>query len=140
VNSRFTVAIHVLTLLASSEGEPLTSEYMAGSVNTNPVVIRRVLGRLRDANLVRSHPGPGGGWHLARPARGITLRDVYRAVEDGGVFAMHASEPNPRCPVGASIQQILGGRFDDAQHALEARLQRTRISDLLGEVRTRAAT
>jgi len=139
VNSRFTVAIHVLTLLASSDGEPLTSEYMAGSVNTNPVVIRRVLGRLRDANLVRSHPGPGGGWHLARAARGITLRDVYRAIEDEGVFAMHASEPNPSCPVGASIQQILTGRFDDAQRALEATLQRTRISDLLGEVRVRAA-
>jgi Rrf2 family protein len=139
MNSRFAVATHVLTLLASSEGEPLTSEYMASSVNTNPVVIRRVLGRLRDANLVRSHPGPGGGWQLARPARGITLRDVYRAVEGEGLFAMHASEPSPRCPVGASIREILIGRFDDAQLAMEAALQRTRISDLLGEVRTRGA-
>jgi len=139
MNSRFAVAIHVLTLLGSSEGEPLTSEFMAGSVNTNQVVIRRVLAKLRDANLVRSHPGPGGGWRLARSARGITLRDVYRAVEEEGVFAMHASEPNPRCPVGASIQQLLAGRFDDAQLAMEAALQRTRISDLLGEFRTRAS-
>jgi Rrf2 family protein len=139
MNSRFAIATHVLTLLASSEGESLTSEYMASSVNTNPVVIRRVLGRLRDANLVRSHPGPGGGWHLARPARGITLRDVYRAVEGEGLFAMHASEPNPRCPVGTSIQEILIARFDDAQLAMEAALQRTRISHLLGEVRMRGA-
>jgi DNA-binding IscR family transcriptional regulator len=82
---------------------------------------------------------PGGGWHLARPARGITLRDVYRAANDEGIFAMHASEPNPRCPVGANIQDLLIARFDDAQLAMEAALQRTRISDLLGEVRMRAA-
>ena len=138
MTSRFTVAIHVLTLLAFSGGEPLTSEYIAGSVNTNPVVIRRLLGSLREANLVRSQPGPGGGWYLLRPARGITLRDVYRAVEGAGVFAMHANTPNPRCPVGANIKDILAGRFEDAQLALEAALERTRISDLLGEVRTRA--
>ena len=108
-------------------------------MNTNAVVIRRVLGRLREANLVRSQPGPGGGWSLARPARGIKLRDVYRAVEDAGVFAMHANTPNPRCPVGANIQQILTGHFDDSQLALEAALERTSISDLLGQVRTRVA-
>ena len=139
MSSRFTVATHVLTLLASSDGEALTSAYIASSVNTNAVVIRRLLGLLRKARLVRSHPGPGGGWHLARSARTITLRDVYRASGEAGVFAMHPSPPNPRCPVGANIQPILSGHFDDAQRALEEELERTSVESLLGQVRERAA-
>jgi len=131
------VAIHVLTLLAFGEegGEPMTSEYIAGSVNTNPVVIRRLLAALRQAGLVRSQGGPGGGWHLVVPARRITLRDVFAAVERGALFPFHAGTPNPRCPVGRTIQAALSGHYDAARRAVERDLARTTIAGLLQEVK-----
>ncbi len=135
-SSRFTVAIHTLTLLAytTGSGEPMTSEYIAGSVNTNPVVIRRLLALLREANLVRSQGGPGGGWQLTVPAERITLRDVYHAVEGRALFPLHASTPNPRCPVGRAIQAVLRGHYEEARLAVERDLERTTIADLLQEV------
>lgn len=135
-NSRYTVAIHVLTLLAHSGPEPLTSEYIAGSVNTNPVVIRRVLACLRTSKLVVSQGGPGGGWRLVRSPRAITLRDVYRAVEGSTLFPLHSNTPNPRCPVGSTIQRALMGHFESAQLALEKDLQRITVADLVKEVRS----
>jgi Rrf2 family protein len=135
-NSRFTVAIHVLTLLAHEAGrDVVTSDYIAGSVNTNPVVIRRLLAALRLAKLVRSQGGRGGGWQLTMPAQAITLRDVFRAVQDGALFPLHASTPNPRCPVGSRIQAALGSRYDEARLALERNLEQTSIADLLASVK-----
>lgn len=130
------MAIHILTLLAhgGGGGEPMTSEYIAGSVNTNPVVIRRLLAMLRKAKLVRSQGGPGGGWHLIVPAGRVTLRDVYCAVESDPLFPLHASTPNPRCPVGRNIQAALSGHYGEAQRAVEEDLERTTIADLLQEV------
>ena len=136
-SSRFTVALHILTLLAHAGEEALTSEYVAGSVNTHPVVIRRLLALLRTARLVTSQGGTGGGWRLARAARGITLRDVYRAVEGGALFAPHAAEPNARCPVGGHIQEALSSRFRTAEVALEDDLARSTVADLLQDVRAR---
>jgi Rrf2 family protein len=137
-SSRLTVAIHILTLLAhgTGSGGPMTSEYIAGSVNTNAVVIRRLLAMLRKAKLVRSQGGPGGGWRLVVPAGQITLRDVYRAVEREPLFPLHASAPNPRCPVGRTIQSALGGHYEEARLAVERDLERTSIADLLQEVST----
>jgi Rrf2 family protein len=135
-NSQFTVAIHILTLLAYSNEEQLTSEYIAGSVNTNPVVIRRLLGSLRQAGLVSSQRGPGGGWLLARAARGITLRDIYRAVAGGTLFPLHPSTPNQLCPVGGTIQSALNSHFQDAQVALEKDLETTSVADLVKQVQT----
>jgi Rrf2 family protein len=139
-SSRFTVGIHILTLLAhgASGEEALTSEYIAGSVNTNPVVIRRLLAMLRKAKLVRSKGGPGGGWQLVVPPGRITLRDVYRAVESDPLFPLHAGTPNPRCPVGRTIQSAVSSRYEEAQLALEKDLARSTIGDLLQEVNTLA--
>ena len=133
-NSRFDVAVHTLTLLAQTSDEPVTSEYIASSVNTNPVVIRRIMAALRSAGLVRSQGGNGGGWRLTRDAREITLRDVYRAVEDEPLFSLHPKSPNPHCRVGRHIQQSLTGHFNSAKHALEEQLAKTTICDILGEV------
>jgi Rrf2 family protein len=138
MNSRFAVAVHILTLIAAGEGEPVSSEYIAGSVNTNPVVIRRLLALLRRAKLVRSQGGPGGGWQLVVPPGRITLRDVYRAVESGPLFPLHAGTPNARCPVGRTIQAAVSGHYEEAQLAIEKDLARTTIGDLLQEVSTLA--
>jgi DNA-binding IscR family transcriptional regulator len=114
VSTRFTVALHILTLLASSPEEALTSEHIAGSVNTNPVVIRRLLGLLRRACLVSSQGGAGGGWELSVDPDSITLADVRRAVKEGSPFTFHSQPPNPACPVGRNIQAALGGVYDEA--------------------------
>ncbi len=101
-NSRFTVGIHMLTLLALSGEEVVTSEYIAGSVNTNPVVIRRLISQLRDAKWVPSEGGLGGG--LA--ARPVPLRDIHVAMEGSTLFPMHPSPPNPLWPVGGQSKPL----------------------------------
>jgi len=134
-SSRFTVAIHVLTLLAYAGPDPLTSEYIAGSVTTNPVVIRRLLASLRVAGLVRSQGGPGGGWQLLREPRRITLRDVLAAVEEAPIFPPPSGIPNPQCPIGRTIQALLAGPFQSAQAALDKDLDRTTIAALVAQAR-----
>jgi Rrf2 family protein len=129
--TRFTVAIHIVTLLAYCGEEAQTSAFIAGSVNTNPVVIRRLLGNLRQAGLVTSQGGPGGGWQLLRAAGEITLKDIFLAMEADPLFPLHAAQPNPDCPVGRDIQAVLQDRFRVAQDALEAELERTTIRQLI---------
>jgi len=134
-SSRFTVAIHVLTLLAYAGPDPLTSEYIAGSVTTNPVVIRRLLASLREAGLVRSQGGPGGGWQLLQDPKRITLRAVLAAVEGATIFPAPSGVPNPLCPIGRTIQSLLAGPFLSAQEALEQDLDRTTIAALVAQAR-----
>jgi Rrf2 family protein len=138
MNSRLAVAVHILTLLANNRGEePLTSDYIAGSVNTNPSLIRRLLGQLARAGLTTAQLGTGGGARLARPASAITLLDVHRAVDDSAPFALHRERPNPACPVGRHIQGTLERRLDAVTTAMEAELARTTIADMLTDVRSR---
>lgn len=135
ISSRFAVAVHILTLLETGHGEPLTSEYMAGSVNTNASVVRRILSLLARAGLTRARMGAGGGTVLARPASEITLGDVYRAVEcEGQLFALHHEKPNPRCPVGRNIQAVLGRATTAAESALERELGERTLADVMAEV------
>ena len=134
-SSRYTVAIHVLTLLAFCGPDPLTSEFIAGSVNTNPVVIRRLLASLRAAGFVRSQGGPGGGWQLLKDPKRITLRDVLATVDGGSIFPLHSSDPNPLCPIGRTIQSLLLGPFKSAQDAMEKDLDRTTIAALVKQAK-----
>lgn len=139
INSRFPVAIHLLGLAGIAAADwgdaPITSEQMATSVNTNPVVVRRVLGDLRAAGLVTSQPGPGGGWRLTRPAERITLRDIYDAVRDGPLFAMPPKEPSRECLVGRGMPSILVACFQEAETALVDRLAMTTIADVIASVK-----
>lgn len=118
-NSQFAVGTHILTLLAQTPDQSMTSERIAGSVNTNPVVIRRILGLLSRAGLVSSQPGTGGGWQLRRAPEEITLLAIYRAVDEGRLLALHHRSPNPACLVGRNIQYTLEDIFGEAERALE---------------------
>ena len=133
-SSRFVVSTHVLALLAYGGGGPMTSEYIAGSVNTNPVVVRRLLGLLAKAGLVVTQEGAGGGVRLAKAAGDIDLRAVYTAVESDPLFPLHPSDPNPVCPVGGTIQVALEPTLDAAEAALLSSLGRTTLADLLGVI------
>lgn len=130
-SSRFAVATHILTLLALNGAEPLTSEAIAESVNTNPVVIRRTMAGLREAHLVVSQPGAGGGWRLVGAPETIALSAVFHAVESEEVLALPPKSPNAACPVGRTICQTLGGVFHDAEAAMIERLACVTIADVL---------
>lgn len=106
-NSQFSMAVHVLAMLAKSGEEKIKSEHVAGSVNTNAVVIRRLLGQLNQANLVVSQTGASGGTRLARCPKEITLEEIYKAVSCGEVFALHGKSPDQDCPIGKNIEAIL---------------------------------
>jgi Rrf2 family protein len=131
-NTQFALAVHMLTLLAGSAPSALSSEEMAGSADSNPVHVRRVLGGLREAGLLTSRPGPNGGWQLAADPAAITLADVWRIVHgDDQVLGLRGA--NPRCPVGQSIQRLLSDVDRRAARALEDELAETTIAQLVAE-------
>lgn len=134
-NSRFAVAVHVLTLMAWSEDEPLKSEAVAESVNTNPVVIRRMVCELAQAGLVVSQTGATGGSRLARKPSEISLFDVYRALESRGVFSLHRQPPSRRCPVGVNIETVLGDVLGEVDSAVEQVLKSITIRDLVNQLK-----
>ena len=101
------MAVHILTMLATAADENVKSECIAASVNTNAVVIRRVLGQLAQAGLVMSQTGAFGGTRLAKPPSEISLCAIYKAVSCGEVFALHAKSPNQDCPIGRNIEAVL---------------------------------
>jgi Rrf2 family protein len=134
-NSRFAVAVHVLSLMAWSGEEPLKSEQVAESVNTNPVVIRRMLLELADAGLVVSQTGSLGGSRLANDPAETTLLDVYRALEYGGVFSLHRQPPSRDCPVGVNIETVLGEVLLEVDAAVEQVLGKITINDVVQRLR-----
>ena len=130
------MAVHVLTLLAYREGDRVTSALLAGSVNTNPVIIRRLLLALQRAKLVETCKGAGAGSRLSRSPRRINLAQVYRAVEQAEPFATPSRRPNSACPVGHCIRKTLDKVFASAHSALEQDLARTNLADVIGTVKT----
>lgn len=141
-SSRFAVAVHILTLLADSDG-PVPSSLIAGSVGTNPALIRRLMQSLADAGLVTSQLGSHGGAMLARPANAISLLEVFRTVESPTLIALHHNAPNPACAVGREITGVLSGVVTQAQNAMDGVLAGQTIAGMLAQVeqagRTRGA-
>jgi Rrf2 family protein len=117
--------------MAWSGEEPLKSEQVAESVNTNPVVIRRMLLELADAGLVVSQTGSLGGSRLANDPAETTLLDVYRALEYGGVFSLHRQPPSRDCPVGVNIETVLVEVLSEVDSAVEQVLGRITIDDVV---------
>jgi Rrf2 family protein len=136
-NTRFAVALHVLGYLVYSRDESSTSDELAESVNTNPVVIRRLLAALREAGLVSSQAGPGGGWKLERSAEQISLAEIYRAVEDEPLFALPIRDPSDDCEVGAHVHAVFSRISSDAEHALIEHLANSTIADVVAEIARR---
>ncbi|MCI2255669.1 Rrf2 family transcriptional regulator [Domibacillus sp. PGB-M46] len=133
INSRLAVAIHIMILIASNPRETVSSEWMAGSVNTNPVVVRRIMGMLRKAGLLTSRAGKTGAALTKDPAD-ITLLDIFRAVEPKEeLFAIH-EKPNPECAVGKNIQSALDVTFGRAQTAMEQELSSQTLKDVMNHL------
>jgi Rrf2 family protein len=133
-NSRFAVAVHVMTGLAHNRGKWISSPALAGSVRTNPVVIRRLLIKLRRSGLIRAHTGKAGGVQLARRPESITLLDIFRAVEGGSPFVLPDKPENKACEVSCAMKSLLSAVLAETDRAISKSLERVRLSDLEREV------
>lgn len=114
--------------------DPVLSEQIAGSVNTSPVVIRRLLAELCEAGLAGSRRGAGAGWTLTRELESITLLDVYEAVEPGALFAMHRATPNQECPAGFGIRPAMRSVYDGIEGTVRDEPARVTLADVLRDV------
>lgn len=136
ISSRFTIAIHMLTCMEAFKDEyKVTSDFLASSINVNPVVIRRILSQLKDAGLIEVKRGTGGA-SIAKPLEEITFLDVYRAVEcieDNTLFHFHEN-PNVNCPVGRNIHNILDDRLDRVQKAMEKELESITLAEVITDL------
>lgn len=132
ISSRFTLAIHIFACIDTFGGEyKVTSDFLAGSTNVNPVIIRKILGQLKNAGLIAVARGTGGTT-VARPLNEITFLDVYHAVEcveNGDLFHFHEN-PNTECPVGRNIHRILDDKLLRVQDAMEKELASITLEDL----------
>lgn len=135
VNSRFAVAIHILSLIATTSDKALlTSDFIAGSVNTNPVVVRRISSLLKKVGLISSRKGISG-YELTKKPEDISLYDIYRAVEEPKeLFAIHQA-PNPDCSVGRQIGTTLTDVFGSVQQAMENELRSQTLQSILDRLK-----
>ena len=137
ITSKFTVALHILTCIDIFGGQMrVTSDFLSGSTGVNAVIVRNVLGQLRNAGIVETRQGSGGA-HLAKALDEITLYDIYKAVDcvdDEGLFHFHEN-PNADCPVGRNIHRVMDGRLEAAQAALENELKSTTLAQVVADTR-----
>lgn len=133
-NAKLSTALHVLFYLNQNRDRVWTSDTIAGSINTNPVVIRRLLGALKKAGLVKVVSGKHGGYQLARPADRITTFDVFRAVQDRPLFDLNPNEPDGDCPVGRHVGPCLQGFYDQLEGALEREMKAKTLQQLMSEI------
>ena len=120
-DSRLSGVLHVLLHMAEQK-EPVTSEALAKAMDTNAVVIRRIMAGRRDHGHVRSEKGHGGGWTLARDLATISLRDVYEALGQPALLAIGNRTEAPGCLVEQAVNAALGRAFEDAEALLLSRL------------------
>ena len=128
-NSRFSISLHILTLLDEAKGTLVSSEYLAGSININPVLVRKEIMNLRKHGFVDSKEGKGGGSFLATNASNINLGAVYKAVNNSNILGQSKNEPNPKCPIGKQINQHLNTLYNDAEKALIENLSNQTLAD-----------
>jgi Rrf2 family protein len=132
---RFAFAVHVMAVLAMEKADCCPSSRLAQTVNTNPVVIRRLLIELQEAGLISTLRGPYGGALLKRKPEQVTLRDIHQAVAQGDTFATHPNEPSAACPVGRKIAKVMRRIQDGANRALAKELERTTLADVVRDLR-----
>lgn len=132
ISSRFTIALHIFTCVETFKNDyKITSDFLAGSINTNPVIIRKILTQLKNAGLITVARGTGG-ISPTKPLKEISFYDVYQAiepVENGDLFNFHNS-PNPQCPVGKNIHALLDDKLKTIQLAMENEMKKYTLDDL----------
>lgn len=137
ITSRFTIAVHMITVIDYVDGKmPVTSRFLADSIGANPVIIRNVMGQLKEAGLILSSQGKSG-IALARPVSEITFYDIYKAVDcvdETGLFHFHEN-PSMDCPVGRNIHGVMDDRLQDIQKSMEEEMKKISLADVVYDVR-----
>lgn len=138
ITSRFTIAVHVITAIEYfKDMDRVNSEFLAGSVGVNPVIVRTVISKLREAGILKTQRGSSGAV-LAKPLDQITFYDVYKAVDsvdkEEGLFHFH-EQPNPNCPVGRNIHKAMDERLKEVQRSMENELKKITIADIAEDIR-----
>lgn len=128
-DSRLSGVLHILVHMTDADG-PLTSEQLAGMMQTNPVVIRRTLGGLRKRGLVSSEKGHGGGWRIARDPDEVTLLDIYEALDSPALFSIGNRQERPTCTIERTVNGLMDDALRDAESVLLARLREVTLGEL----------
>ena len=135
ISSRFTMAIHMFACIDTFKDQKMTSDFMASSIGTNPVIIRKLLSQLKNANLIEVSRGTGGVT-ITKPLNEITFLDIYKAVEctkDDELFHFHEN-PNGNCPVGKNIHHVLDDKLLRVQKAMEDELSKITLEDVKKDI------
>ncbi|MGN0638107.1 MAG: Rrf2 family transcriptional regulator [Huintestinicola sp.] len=136
ISSRFTLAVHIFICIDKFKDEyKVTSDFLAGSTNVNPVIVRKILGQLKSAGLVDIARGSGGA-SIAKPLNEISFLDIYKAVEcvgSGELFHFHEN-PNEKCPVGSNIHSVLDDKLAQVQTAMENELASITLEDVKNDL------
>lgn len=131
------MAVHIFACIdVFKDDYKVTSDFLAGSTNVNPVVVRKILGQLKAAGLVEVARGSGGA-SIPKPLKEISFLDIYNAVEcieNGELFHFHEN-PNTDCPVGRNIHMVLDDKLMRVQKAMEAELSSITLEDIMQETR-----
>ena len=127
-NGRFAISLHILTLLDKANGELISSDFIAGSANVNPAIIRKEISNLKKHGLVDSKEGKTGGFLLAKSASKILLSDIYKAIRQVSLLGQTKNTPNPKCPVGRQINKHLDDLYLDTENALIKKLSKTTLA------------
>ena len=139
IGSKFTIGVHIITAIDYfKDMDRVNSEFLAGSIGVNPVIVRTVISQLREAGIVQTQRGSSGA-ELTKKLDEITLYDIYKAVgsvdTEEGLFHFH-EQPNPDCPVGRNIHRVLDQRLIDVQRAIEEKLRSTTLADIVKDTKT----
>ena len=139
IGSKFTIGVHIITAIDYfKDMDRVNSEFLAGSIGVNPVIVRTVISQLREAGSVQTQRGSSGA-ELTKKLDEITLYDIYKAVgsvdTEEGLFHFH-EQPNPDCPVGRNIHRVLDQRLIDVQRAMEEKLRSTTLADIVKDTKT----
>ena len=136
ISSRFTIALHIMTCIEDFKNDyKITSDFLSSSINVNPVVIRRILQKLKSAGIITVARGNVGSMEINKDLKDITFYDVYKAVDcvdDEGLFHFH-EYPNPLCPVGRNLHNVLDKRLDAIQQAMENEMKKSTLADVINE-------
>ncbi|HTJ82870.1 MAG TPA: Rrf2 family transcriptional regulator [Polyangiaceae bacterium] len=135
-DSRLSVALHVLLHMGELD-RVVTSDALGPMMQMNPVVVRRTIAGLREAGILRSEKGHGGGWTLARPLEQVTLGDVYDALGTPPPFSIGPRDPEPKCLLEQAVNRALGDALEQAEAILVARLRSVTVADLVADARRR---
>ncbi|MEQ8480337.1 MAG: Rrf2 family transcriptional regulator [Hoeflea sp.] len=128
-DSRLSSVLHALLHMADHDG-PMTSEVLAQCLGTNPVVVRRTMGLLREAGLVTSDRGHAGGWRISADLSAVTLRQLHEALGEPAIFALGNRNERPQCLVEQSVNAALDGAFAEAEALLLERFEGITLATL----------